>query len=195
MYLSNGSPMWWIFIKGTILYVNQTKQIHKLNSRMRFFEWLQLDFHTSPLTKCKSPTTVVRSNSPVCITLLISYRYQNNVVTVPVGLGAVAAAAGIVCRKQPIFSDRRDWFPIPGCGYALRVAVMNGVAGLDPCDYLGQSATATFNHELWNERREIQLADWRATSVICLTLLSWKTGSWTCHAFVTFIISGYNYHK
>ena len=155
-------------------------------------------FHTSPLTKCKIPTTVVRSNSPVCITLmLISYRYQNVVLTVPVGLGAVVAAAEIVCRKQPIFSDRRDWFPIriPGCGYALRVAVMNGVAGFDPCDYLGQSATATFNHELWDKRRKIQLADWRATFVICLTLLSWKTGSWICHAFVTFIISGYNYHK
>lgn len=66
-------------------------------------------FHTSPLTKCKIPTTVVRSNSPVCITLmLISYRYQNVVLTVPVGLGAVVAAAEIVCRKQPIFSDRRD---------------------------------------------------------------------------------------
>lgn len=155
-------------------------------------------FNTRPLTKCKIPTTVVRSNSPVCITLmLISYRYQNVVLTVPVGLGAVVAAAEIACRKQPISSDRRDWFPIqiPGCGYALRVAVMNGVAGFDPCDYLGQSATATFNHELWDKRREIQLADWRATSVICLTLLSWKTGSWTCHAFVTFLISGYNYHK
>lgn len=78
---------------------------------------------------------------PVCFTLkLTSYRCQNDVLTVPVHLGDVVAAAEIVGRKQPIFSDR--------CGYALRVAVMNGIAGLDPCDYLGQSARETFKHEL-----------------------------------------------
>ena len=86
---------------------------------------------------------------PVCITLkLTSYRCQNDVLTVPVHLGDVVAAAEILGRKQPIFSDRRDCFPIPRCGYALRVAVMNGIAGLDPCDYLGQSARETFKHEL-----------------------------------------------
>ena len=79
--------------------------------------------------------------------------------------------------------------------YALRVAVMNGIAGLDPCDYLGQSARETFKHELWDKRGEMLfLADWTATSVICLTWLSWKTGSRTCQAFVTMIISGHNYH-
>ena len=122
---------------------------------------------------------------PVCITLkLTSYRCQNDVLTVPVHLGDVVAAAEIVGRKQPIFSDRRDCFPIPRCGYALRVAVMNGIAGLVPCDYLGQSARETFKHELWDKRGEIQLflADWTATSVVCLTWLSWKTGSWACHA-------------
>ena len=133
---------------------------------------------------------------PVCITLkLTSCRCQNDVLTVPVHLGDVVAAAEIVGRKQPIFSDRRDCFPIPRCGYALRVAVMNGIAGLDPCDYLGQSARETFKHELWDKRGEMLfLADWTATSVICLTWLSWKTGSWTCKAFVTMIISGHNYH-
>lgn len=73
---------------------------------------------------------------PVCITLmLISYRYQNGVLTVPVRLGDVVAAAEIVDRKQPIFSDVRDCFPIPKCGYALGVAVMNCIAGFDTCYY------------------------------------------------------------
>ena len=53
MYLSNGSPMWWIFIKETIVYVNQTKQIHKykFNSGMRFFEWLKLDVSHKSINK------------------------------------------------------------------------------------------------------------------------------------------------
>ena len=66
----------------------------------------------------------------------------------------ITSGPPVVYRKQPIFSDRRDCFPIPRGGYASRVAEMNGIACLDPCDYLGQSARKTLEHELWQTEQQ-----------------------------------------